>query len=76
MKCVNVKNNTIRILGIHFSYNRRLENGENYRRYIINFKTLATSKVVHIALVKGVPSSTIAQLEKNTKAIYLEKRKS
>ena len=97
MKCVNVKNNTIRILGIHFSYNRRLENGENYRRYIIKiekllklrrmwhltiegkiliFKTLAKSKVVHIALVKGVPSSTIAQLEKNTKAIYLEKRKS
>ena len=85
MKCVNVKNNTIKILGIHFSYNRSLENGENYRIYIIKiekllklwrtwhlttegqiliFKTLAISIVVHIALVKGVPSSTIAQLEK------------
>ena len=40
MKCVNVKNNTIRILGIHFSYNRRLENGENYRRYIIKIEKL------------------------------------
>ena len=28
------------------------------------FKTLAISKVVHIALVKNVPSSTIAKLDK------------
>ena len=34
MECVNLKNNAIKILGIHFSYNRRLENDENYRRYI------------------------------------------
>ena len=82
MICVNIK---IKILGIHFSYNRSLENGETYRRYIIKiekllklwrmwhltiegktliFKTLAVSKVIHIALVKGVSSSTIAQLEK------------
>ena len=41
---------------------------------IIVFKTLAMSKVVHLALVKDIPSSTIAELKKNTKAIYLEKR--
>ena len=85
MGCVNLKNNTIKILGIHFSYNRRLENDENYRRYIIKiekllklwrmrkltiegkiliFKTLAISKIVHPALVKDLPSSTIAILEK------------
>ena len=85
MECVNLKKNTIKILGIHFSYNRRLENDENYRRYIINigellklwrmqqltiggkiliFKTLAISNIVHLALVKDVPYSTIAQLEK------------
>ena len=28
------------------------------------FKTLAISKIVHLALVKDVPSKTIAQLEK------------
>ena len=88
MKCVNPKNNTIKILGIHFSYNRSLENDENCRRYIIKiekllklwrmrqltvevkiliFKTLAISKVVHLALVKDVPASTIAQLEKMQK---------
>ena len=32
MECVNPKTNTIKILGIFFSYNRRLENDENYRR--------------------------------------------
>ena len=94
MKCVNVKNNTIKILGIHFSYNRSLENGENYRRYIIKigkllklwrmwhltiegktliFKTLAVSKVIHIGLVKGVSSSTIAQLEKIQKQFIWKK---
>ena len=35
MECVNLKTNTIRILGIHFSYNRSLENDKNYGRYII-----------------------------------------
>ena len=85
MECVNLKSNTIKILGIHFSYNKSLENDENYRRYIIKiekllklwrmrqltienkiliFKILAISKVVHLALVRDVPSSTIAKLEK------------
>ena len=40
MKCVNLKNNTIKVLGIHFSYNKRLENDENYKRYIIKIKKL------------------------------------
>ena len=31
---------------------------------ILVFKTLSISKVVHLALVKDVPSSTIAQLGK------------
>ena len=31
---------------------------------ILIFKTLAISKIVHFALVKDVPFSTIAQLEK------------
>ena len=40
------------------------------------FKLFTISKVLHLALVKDVPSSAISQLEKNAKAIYLEKRKS
>ena len=40
MECVNLKNNTIKILGIHFSYNKSLEDDENYKRYIINIEKL------------------------------------
>ena len=40
MECVNVKNYTIKILGIHFSHNRTLENVENYRRYIVKIEKL------------------------------------
>ena len=40
MECVNLKNNTIKILGIHFSYNKSLENDENYKRYIIKIEKL------------------------------------
>ena len=69
LECVNLETSTIRILGLHFSYNRRLENDENYRRYVIrieNFLKLLRMRqlTIHLALVKDVPSSTIAQLEK------------
>ena len=40
---------------------------------ILIVKSLAISKIVHLALVKDVASTTIG---KNAKAIYLEKRKS
>ena len=50
---------------------------------ILMFKTLAISKVVHLALVKDVTSSAIRKntktncsIRKNTKTIYLEKQKS
>ena len=85
MERVNLKNSTIKILGIHFLYSKRLVNDENYKRYIIKFetllklwrmrqltiegkilifKTLAISKIVHLTLMRDVPSSPIAQLEK------------
>ena len=40
MECVHLKNNTIKILGVYFSYNRSLENDENYGRYIIKIEKL------------------------------------
>ena len=40
MECVNLNNNTIQIQGIHFSYNRSLENEKNYRRYCIKIEKL------------------------------------
>ena len=40
MECVNLKTNTIEIPEIHFSYNIRLKNDENYRTYIIEIEKL------------------------------------
>ena len=39
-ECVNLKTNAIKILGIHFLYNRSLESDENYRKYIIKIETV------------------------------------
>ena len=33
VECVNLKNNTIKILGIHFPCNRRLENDGKLKNY-------------------------------------------
>ena len=41
---------------------------------ILIFKTFAISKVVHIALVKDVPISTISQLEKMQKQFIWKNR--
>ena len=38
MECVILKNNTIKILGSHFSYKTSLKNNENYRRCIIKIE--------------------------------------
>ena len=40
MECVNLKTNTINILGIHFLYNKRLENNDNYQKRILKIKKL------------------------------------
>ena len=34
MRCVKLHEDTIKILGIHFSYNKQLENDENFKKYI------------------------------------------
>ena len=86
MRCVNLFEDTIKILGIHYSYNKQLdENDENFKKYIAKienvlklwrarnlslegkitvFKSLALSKITHLALVKTIPPSIIDQLNK------------
>ena len=34
MKCIDVRLNTVKILGIHFSYNKKIENDENFLKHI------------------------------------------
>ena len=85
MKCIDLTKNSVKILGIHFSYNKKIENEENFIKLIKKienvlkiwrirnltvqgkitiFKTLAISKVIHLALITNVPQVIIDQLNK------------
>ena len=88
MRCVNLHKDTIKILEIHYSYNKQLENDEKFKKYIAKvenvlkmwrvrnlsfegkitfFKSLALSKITHLALVKTIPPSIIDLLNKTQK---------
>ena len=88
MRCVSLHENTIKILRIHYSYNKQLKNDENFKKCIAKienvlklwrarnlslegkitvFKSLALSKITHLALVKTIPPSIIDQLNKTQK---------
>ena len=81
---VNLMNDTIKILGISYSYSEKLALRKNFMNYIIKlhsilkiwgtrnltlegkiniFKTLAFSKIIHLALVTNVPASFIDLLK-------------
>ena len=85
MECIDLTKNSVKILGIHFSYNKKIEDEENFIKLIKKienvlkiwrkrnltvqgkitvFKTLAISKVIHLALVTNVPQAIIDQLNK------------
>ena len=34
MECIDLTNNSVKILGIHFSYNKKIENEENFIKLI------------------------------------------
>ena len=84
-RCINLHEDTIKILGIFYSYNKQLENDENFKKHIAKienvlklwrarnlsleweiaiFKSLALSKITHLALVKTITPSIIDQLNK------------
>ena len=88
MECIDLTNNSMKILGIHFSDNKKIENEENFIKLIKKienvlriwrtrnltvqgkitiFKTLAISKVIHLALVTNILQVIIDQLNKNQK---------
>ena len=83
MQCINLNEETVTILGIHFSYNKKLEEEKNFNNHIatiqnvlracrmrdltiegkiVIFKSLAISKIVHLALIKTVPIFAVQQL--------------
>ena len=84
-ECIDLTNNSVKMLGIHFSYNKKIENEESFIKLIKKtenvpkiwrirnlavqgkitiFKTLAISKVIHLALVTNFPQVIIDQLNK------------
>ena len=85
MECIDLTKSSVKILGIHFSYNEKIENEENFielmkkiekvlkiwrirnltdQGKITFFKTLAISKIIHLAFVTNVPQVIIDQLNK------------
>ena len=77
VKCVNLKVNTIKILGIHFSYNNKFNMKKNFLTTISNiiekvitFKTLALPKIIHLCLSSAVSKQIIEEIE-NMQEIFL-----
>ena len=85
MECIDLTSDVIKILGIYFSYNKKLEQEKNFFNHIVKiqnilklwklrnlsiegrivaFKSLAISKLTHLALVPEIPTSTINLLTK------------
>ena len=79
MECVDLTDDVIKILGIYFSYNKKLKQEKNILNHtvkiqniiklwklrkltiegkIVVFKSLAISKLIHLALVTEIPTST------------------
>ena len=40
MKCVNLNNETVKILGVHFSYNKNLEQDKNFCDHIVKIENI------------------------------------
>ena len=40
MKCVNLNKETVRILGVHFPYNKNLEEGKNFSKHFVKIENI------------------------------------
>ena len=40
IKCVNLNNETVQILGLHFSYNKNIEQDKNFSEHILNIESI------------------------------------
>ena len=75
MECIDFTDDVIKVLGIYFSYNKKIEQKKNFLNHIVKiqiilkflklrnlaiegriavFKSLAISKVIHLALVTDI----------------------
>ena len=55
MKCVNLNNETVKILGAHFSYNKNLEQYKNFSEHILKIESiLKLWRMRQLTLERGV----------------------
>ena len=40
MKCLNLTKETVKILGVHFSYNKKLEHEMNFQSHIVKIESV------------------------------------
>ena len=67
MECIDLSDNVTKILGIYFSYNKKLEIQNNLKLWTLRnltiegrtvvFKSLVISKLIHLALVTEIRST-------------------
>ena len=69
MKCVNLNNETVKILGVHFSYNKNLEQGKPIGEHIVKIenilKLLRIGQLIlegRITVFKSLAVSKVVQL--------------
>ena len=93
IQCINLNDESVKILGTDFTYNKKLEEEENINNNIakienvlrvwrmrdltiegeiVIFKSLAISKIVHLALIKMY---IIKNLNTMKKELYLARKK-
>ena len=84
MKNINLTKESIKILGVHISYNEKIQDDLNFTKTIKNlfnviklwrmrkltleskitiFKSLAISKIVHLAIITKAPNTVIEELK-------------
>ena len=66
VECINLITNTIKILGLHFSYNKKLENKKNFPDHITKFqKVINILKMRNLSLLGKITIlKTLALLKK------------
>ena len=53
MRCVGLVSNMVKIVGIYYSYNEKLENQENFKRYIIKIEQFLRIWRIRDLLIAG-----------------------
>ena len=95
IKNINLTEECIKILGVHISYNKKIQENLNFTKTIKNlcniiklwctrkltldgkikiFKSLAISKVVHLAIIAKVPNTVIQELKQIQKNVLWDNK--